>query len=219
MPTETSPRTNPTPTAPSGSGCAGETRQAILNAARTRFMHYGYKKTTIDDIAQTAGVGKGTVYLYFDNKEEILLTIARSVKHNITEQMQAISASLAPPDEKIRRMLLAKVVSVHDACHNTLHGVELVGEMMQPRLMQCGAEEQKAQVGLIASVLEDGVRGGVFTLPCASGKAAELIHLAIVSFFPPYLSPCHARIECRHDLESRVGEMVDFLLWGMRRTS
>jgi AcrR family transcriptional regulator len=55
-----------------GNSC--ETRQAILEAARSRFLHYGYKKTTIDEIAADAGVGKGTVYLYFGGKEDILLT-------------------------------------------------------------------------------------------------------------------------------------------------
>ena len=219
MPTEIIDRSSQTPPAPTGgNGCSGETRQAILDAARSRFMHYGYKKTTIDDIAQTAGVGKGTVYLYFDNKEEILLTIARSVKHNITEQMQAIGKSLAPPDEKVRRMLMVKVFAIHDACQSS-HGVELVGEMLQPRLMRCGAEEQKNQAALLAAALDEGVQKNVFRLPCPSHEAAEFIQLALVSFFPPYLSPCHTRIECRHDLENRANAMIDFLLWGLRRTS
>ncbi|WP_294940764.1 alpha-D-ribose 1-methylphosphonate 5-phosphate C-P-lyase PhnJ, partial [Tardiphaga sp.] len=60
-------------------------RRAILEAARKRFLHYSYKKTTIDDIGQDAKVGKGTVYLYFDSKEDILLTIAQGVKRNATE--------------------------------------------------------------------------------------------------------------------------------------
>src|SRR5260221_10681116 len=91
------------------------TRQLIMESAQRLFLHYGYKKTTIDDIAQEAGIGKGTVYLYFDGKEEIMLTIAENVKRNITAQMQAIAGSLGSPEEKIRRMILASIITVHDA--------------------------------------------------------------------------------------------------------
>src|ERR1700753_3802678 len=96
-----------------------ETKRAILDAARRRFLHYGYKKTTIDDIALDAGAGKGTVYLYFESQEDILFKIARDVKGNITEQMRCISGSLATPEEKLRRMVLAKILSVHDAYTST----------------------------------------------------------------------------------------------------
>jgi AcrR family transcriptional regulator len=44
----------------STTAASSSTREAILQAARQRFLHYGYKKTTIDEIAQDAGIGKGT---------------------------------------------------------------------------------------------------------------------------------------------------------------
>src|ERR1700722_10473223 len=106
-----------------------QTCQAIMDAAMGRFLHYGFKKTTIDEIAQAAGVGKGTVYLYFDSKEDILLTIVRKIKKNVTEQMRAIGASpLISHEEKLKRMLLAPILAVHDACTAALHGVEFVDE-------------------------------------------------------------------------------------------
>lgn len=195
-----------------------DTRQAILDAARSRFMHYGFKKTTIDDIAVDAGVGKGTVYLYFDGKEDILLTLVRMVKRNITEHMRAISTSLATPEEKLRRMILAKIIAVHDACQTSAHGIELVDEMLQPRVMECGAEEHAAQTELIASVLREGVRKGDFLLGHEKyDQAAMNFGLAMMSFFPPYLNPCHAKVSCRFDLEARASAMLDFLFQGIRR--
>jgi AcrR family transcriptional regulator len=41
-------------------------REKILEAAERRLWHYGIKKTTIDEIAADAGVGKGTVYFPCD---------------------------------------------------------------------------------------------------------------------------------------------------------
>lgn len=44
----------------------------ILEAARERFTHQGVSSTTVDDIAKAAGVAKGTVYLYYKSKDEML---------------------------------------------------------------------------------------------------------------------------------------------------
>lgn len=195
-----------------------DTRLAILHAARQRFLHYGYKKTTIDEIAAAAGVGKGTVYLYFAGKEEILLTIVNEVKRNVTLQMRAIAASLAAPEEKLRQMILARILSVYDATNASAHGVEIVGEMLRPQLMACGREEHQAQLALMADVLREGFRQGKFTVPENDfHRAAEHLSIAFVSFFPPYASPCHSDLGCRASFESRASSLFEFLMQGLRR--
>lgn len=45
--------------------------QRILDAAADLFVHFGYDKTTVDDIARTAGVSKGAIYLHFKSKDEL----------------------------------------------------------------------------------------------------------------------------------------------------
>ncbi|MBO1004108.1 TetR/AcrR family transcriptional regulator [Pseudogracilibacillus auburnensis] len=46
-------------------------RQEVLNAATKSFSLYGYKATTMDQVARLANVGKGTIYTFFKNKEEL----------------------------------------------------------------------------------------------------------------------------------------------------
>lgn len=46
-------------------------RQSVLNAARQSFELFGYKATTMDQVARIANVGKGTIYTFFKNKEEL----------------------------------------------------------------------------------------------------------------------------------------------------
>jgi len=50
-------------------------RQSILSAAEILFAHNGYRKTKIEDIAEKAEVSVGTVYGYFQNKEELLAAV------------------------------------------------------------------------------------------------------------------------------------------------
>jgi len=48
-----------------------EREQRILDAAAELFVHYGYDKTTVSDIAREAGVSKGAIYLHFKSKDEL----------------------------------------------------------------------------------------------------------------------------------------------------
>ncbi|MCB0198119.1 MAG: helix-turn-helix transcriptional regulator, partial [Anaerolineae bacterium] len=48
-----------------------ERKHRILDAAAELFIHYGYDKTTVSDIAREAGVSKGAIYLHFASKDEL----------------------------------------------------------------------------------------------------------------------------------------------------
>jgi AcrR family transcriptional regulator len=196
-----------------------DARRAILQAARSRFMHYGYKKTTIDEIAADAGIGKGSVYLHFSSKEDILLTIARELKRTVTEQMRAIAASMAKPEEKLRRMMMAKITMVHDAVFSSAHGLDIVDDILRPKVMQCGISEMETQRQILASVLIEGERVGDFSLGGRNPlEIAELFSMAYMSFFPPYLTGCYAeKAQCQRKLETMVNGMTEFLMNGLRR--
>lgn len=54
-------------------------RQQVIEAAEKSFALFGYKATTMDQVAKIANVGKGTIYTFFTNKEELFDEILRSV--------------------------------------------------------------------------------------------------------------------------------------------
>lgn len=60
-------------------------RQLILNAADKSFSLFGYKATTMDQVAKLANVGKGTIYTFFKNKEELFDEIIT----NLIKEMRA----------------------------------------------------------------------------------------------------------------------------------
>ena len=53
-------------------------RARILEVARRRFSHYGYDKTTMAEIAEDAGMAVGTLYLFFKNKQDIVMAFGES---------------------------------------------------------------------------------------------------------------------------------------------
>lgn len=60
-------------------------RQEIINAATQSFSLFGYKATTMDQVARLANVGKGTIYTFFKNKEELFDEIINSLIKDMEE--------------------------------------------------------------------------------------------------------------------------------------
>ncbi len=58
-------------------------RQQILEAALTVFSRYGYKRTTMNDIAENMGISRAALYLYFKNKEEIFRSLAYAMHEKV----------------------------------------------------------------------------------------------------------------------------------------
>jgi AcrR family transcriptional regulator len=73
----------------------------ILEAAFTEFARNGYAATTLDQIAERAGVTKGTIYVYFENKEQLFISMVRELTkatldtvHGMFERHEGSTASL-----------------------------------------------------------------------------------------------------------------------------
>ncbi len=80
-------------------------RQAILAAATETFARFGFKKTSIDDVARRAGIGKGTVYLHFESKEELFGAVVRRLVVKGLAELEAAVAAARTPAAKIRAFL------------------------------------------------------------------------------------------------------------------
>ncbi|HHU20628.1 MAG TPA: TetR/AcrR family transcriptional regulator [Bacilli bacterium] len=73
-------------------------RQDILNAATQSFSLFGYKATTMDQVAKLASVGKGTIYTFFANKEELFNEIITK----LIADMQQKATGVIVPGEKFQ---------------------------------------------------------------------------------------------------------------------
>ena len=63
-------------------------REKILNTATQLFIQKGSEKTSMQDIAQTAGISKGAIYHHFKSKDEIVLAVMRSRQELMEEEMK-----------------------------------------------------------------------------------------------------------------------------------
>src|SRR5919206_5208368 len=83
------------------------TRNRIIREAASEFARLGFEQANINTIAEQAGIGKGTIYLYFENKRELFLAMLR---HIAQAQLVSIRAALAPEgslQQRLERLFLA----------------------------------------------------------------------------------------------------------------
>lgn len=101
-------------------------REAVLQAALELFGRYGYRRTSIDDIARQAGIAKGTVYLYVENKETLFRTLSQSLLDRVLAEAAAAAARRGPVAERLEAILAAKFGYFHEILHRSPHAMELL---------------------------------------------------------------------------------------------
>jgi AcrR family transcriptional regulator len=87
-------------------------RRRIVEAATELFTRHGYRRVSVDEIAQHAQVAKGTVYLYFQNKADLLLHAVTEEKRRYLSRLTTVFAPGVAPRERLKEILrLALVLS------------------------------------------------------------------------------------------------------------
>lgn len=139
-----------------------ETAKRILDAASRRFLHYGFKKTTMSEIADDCNMSTGNLYRYFPSKLDIAETFVRVLRRETIDALRAIiSDSELTPAEKIRRCFRHKFRVAYDRFHNNPKAYELSGELIVER-PKLAIEWENAEGLIIAEVLKEGEERGDF---------------------------------------------------------
>ncbi len=85
-------------------------RLRILQAATELFIKHGYRRTSVDEVARNAGVAKGTVYLYFKTKADLLLHAIGEEKKHYFGQLRPIFSPDVEPRDRLRRWIKTALV-------------------------------------------------------------------------------------------------------------
>jgi AcrR family transcriptional regulator len=191
-----------------------DVREAILDAAERLLARYGYKKMTVDDLAREAGIGKGTTYLHFRSKEEVVLCTIDRIVERLLEQLRAIAASDASPADKVRRLLVKRVLFRFDSVKDYSEGLDDVLRALRPAYLARRRRYFAAEEAVIAAVLEDGRSRGALAVtdPAAAANALVLATNALL----PYSLSSH-ELGKRKEVEEQAGRIAGLLLDGLRR--
>tara|TARA_R110000824_G_scaffold118960_18_gene272567 strand:- start:98447 stop:99121 length:675 start_codon:yes stop_codon:yes gene_type:complete len=111
--------------APVLKGQPGDKASLILEAALDLFRQYGYRRTSMEDIATAAQVAKGTLYLYFKSKDELFEALARHLAAQIEQDLIQALALDVDLESKLLAVLDAKLGFVYRWVLSSPHAAEL----------------------------------------------------------------------------------------------
>jgi AcrR family transcriptional regulator len=101
-------------------------RDRILKAATECFTQYGFKRTTMDDIARGAGISRAALYLLFQNKEDIFRTLSEQLYRNSITRAEAALQSNLDFSDRLIAAFEGKNLELVELVKSSSHGSELV---------------------------------------------------------------------------------------------
>ncbi len=191
-----------------------EVREAILDAADHLLARYGYRKMTMDDIAQEVGIGKGTIYLHFASKEEVTLSHVDRIVERLKERLWAIARTDADVAIRLRLMLVARVLFRFDSVQHYAQSLNDLLAALRPKLLARRARYFEDEARVFAEVLDEGARAGVFNVADTLSTAFALLH-ATNSLLPYSLST--NELGERGEIKEKTEHIADLLLTGLLR--
>jgi TetR/AcrR family transcriptional regulator, transcriptional repressor for nem operon len=192
-------------------------REAILDATDRLLARYGYRKMTVEDIAVETGIGKGTIYLHFDSKEEVVLSHVDRIVDRLKQQHLAVIArSKVTAPERIRQMLLARVLFRFDSIQHYTQSLNDLLAALRPGLLARRAKYFEEEAQIFAEVLAEGRTSGELQFEDELRTARALLE-ATNSLLPYSLSI--SELGEREEVERRAAAIADLLVHGLQQTA
>jgi len=185
-------------------------RERILDAADRLLARFGYRKMTVEDIAQEAGIGKGTVYLSFPSKEEVALGCIDRMVAQVIERLEAIAGGPGPVGERLRDLLVERVLGRFDYARTHAASIDALLAGARPSLLTRRAGHFSTEARVIERLLrqEDGEIAS--TDPAAD---ADALITATNALLPYSLSP--RELGNRAGVERRALAVASLLVRGL----
>lgn len=133
----------------------------------------GTSGLTMERVAAEAGVAKGTLYVYYKNKKELLESAKEASMKPMREELFAILDGSLPPDQKIHRFI-ERHLGYLDTNRDFFRVLLWDRQMVEAHLKRHQSERYRSYVDRIARVLQEGTRLGLFR-PLDSVKVSAML--------------------------------------------
>lgn len=189
----------------------GEKYQAIIEAAVTVIAEHGYHNAQVSRIAKEAKVADGTIYLYFENKDDILISLFEEKMGQFIETCRERIAEADTLEEKL--YVLVKTHLSQLASNPKLARVTQI-ELRQsnPEVSMAIMEVVKHYFDLIDEVIVMGIEEGAFRPDIDKRIARMMIFGTLDEAVSSWVMK-----QCKYDLVSSVDPIHNLFLYGMMR--
>jgi AcrR family transcriptional regulator len=184
----------------------------IIDGWDRLLARYGYRKLTMDDLASEVGIGKGTIYLYFRSKEDLVYSHIDRVVRHLIERLKRVLRSTLSPDDKLREMIALRVIFRFDAVQGFPESLSEMFRDFRAGVLERREHYFKEEAKVFAAALRQGQRAGVFRNTDQVTTASAIL-AATNSLLPFHLSA--RELGKRQDIEKTATRITDLLLDGL----
>lgn len=185
-------------------------REGILKIAREIFSKYGFKKTTLDDIANAVRKGKSSLYYYFDSKEDLFQAVILKEVEILAHELEIVINRNTDPIDKLRDYILTKLTTFrglanfYHAIENDLTAVGFIEEVKH--------RYERDEIRMIKRILIEGVRKNEFEI-YDFNLAAIGITMAIKGLEMPLSAGVYGNV----NLENSVDIILKIICYGIMK--
>jgi len=149
-------------------------RQAIQDAVIRLICREGLKSVTMERVAQETGIAKGTVYLHYQDKQELLDAVKESALTPMMTSVDEVFRSDGPPEQKLRS-LVSRYFAYFDEHRDLFRVLIYEREVIRVQGSRYQSDRYRHMVQEAARIINDGIRSGVFRQVDAHNVAAMFI--------------------------------------------
>ncbi len=185
-------------------------RERIIDVARLVFAKYGYKKTTMDDIAIGAQKGKSSIYYYFKSKEEIFEAVVETESKLLFDDILKKINQPIPAKEKFRVYVFTRLNKIrelsnfYDVLENNFIGpLEFIEDLQ--------AKYYQREINILQDILSEGVKNREFNI-----QDPEIAAIALVTAIKGLETPLIIK-GAKKNLERQIDYVLKILFYGIMR--
>ncbi len=187
-----------------------EKKKIITQVAQNIFSRYGLLKTTVDEIAKAARMGKASLYHYFQSKEDIFKEVVEQENRFLKEKIREAITIEKTPQKKIKVYILKKMEYLKELAniHSALKDDYLEHYAFIEKIRE---KNNREEIFTIREILQEGEDKGIFDI-----NDIELTAFAIISALKGLEFPWSINVSFP-EIESNIDKLLEILFNGIMK--
>jgi len=186
-----------------------EKKERILSVAQKIFARFGIQKTTMDEIAKMARMGKATLYYYFKSKEEIFAEVIRKESLVLKQKLHEAISKADTPQEKIKAYVLTRMMHLKELSN---YYTTLTDEYLEHYSFVENERKDftEHEIKTLKEILTQGKEQNIFAIEDV-GLTARMIAIALKGLEYPLI----VENKSQNNMEAEINQMLNILFKGL----
>lgn len=185
-----------------------EVRSKIIGVASKIFSRFGYKKTTMEEIAMATRKGKSSIYYYYPSKEDIFRAVVEKEAEELKKDLELAVNKLEDPIDQLKTYILFRMHKLKTLT-NFYAALKSDSLMHLEFIEQIRKDYDRREIEVVTGILKEGMEKEEFVIDDPELAAVALVTAMKGLEIPLFIKKEHGKIE------ERLDNLIQFLFYGL----